>query len=249
MEGGIDLQVLPFTGCFNTVLPHTRTAQSFTSALTDFAGPLALTTCRAPATPPGLPNTGLVPPDGPTQHMPPGVAPSSSRVGVAQPARLVVPRLHIDARVERAGLDAQGNLPAPAGLRDVAWYTGSSAPGQLGGTLISGHLGVRPGQAVFWDLWRLRPGDVVVILRVDGTTLRYVVDGAQRYSRGASVPELYANHGTAELWLITCDGIWDASNATYKDRLVIHAHLWIAPGVSPATVAGRRPGLFGGPRL
>lgn len=48
MEGGIDLQGLPFTGCFNTFWPHTRTAQSFTSTLKDFAGPASLPSCRRP---------------------------------------------------------------------------------------------------------------------------------------------------------------------------------------------------------
>jgi sortase (surface protein transpeptidase) len=49
LEGGLDLTVLNFTGCFHTFLPHTRTAQSFSAALTDFAGPSPLATCRTPA--------------------------------------------------------------------------------------------------------------------------------------------------------------------------------------------------------
>src|SRR5207249_2538278 len=49
MEGGIDLLGLTFTGCFNTFLPHTRTAQSFTAGLKDFTGPIPLTSCRDPA--------------------------------------------------------------------------------------------------------------------------------------------------------------------------------------------------------
>jgi hypothetical protein len=48
MEGGIDLQGLPFTGCFNTFLPHTRTAQSFAATLKDFTGPAELPSCRVP---------------------------------------------------------------------------------------------------------------------------------------------------------------------------------------------------------
>ena len=48
LEGGIDLAGIPFNGCFNSFLPHTRTAQSFTSGLKDFAGPLALHSCRDP---------------------------------------------------------------------------------------------------------------------------------------------------------------------------------------------------------
>lgn len=49
LEGGVDLGGIPFTGCFNTFLPHTRTAQSFTSVLKDFAGPLDFHSCRTPA--------------------------------------------------------------------------------------------------------------------------------------------------------------------------------------------------------
>jgi len=37
MEGGIDLAQLGFTGCFSTLLPHTRSSQQFTATLKDFA--------------------------------------------------------------------------------------------------------------------------------------------------------------------------------------------------------------------
>jgi len=48
MEGGIDLQGLPFTGCFNTFLPHTRESGQFTANLVDFTGPAPLASCRNP---------------------------------------------------------------------------------------------------------------------------------------------------------------------------------------------------------
>ena len=45
MEGGINLKDLGFTGCLSSFLPHTRSSQSFTSVLKDFA--LAnFNTCR-----------------------------------------------------------------------------------------------------------------------------------------------------------------------------------------------------------
>ena len=46
VEGGIDLAGIPFNGCFNSFLPHTRTAQSFSSGLKDFAGPIPFHSCR-----------------------------------------------------------------------------------------------------------------------------------------------------------------------------------------------------------
>jgi hypothetical protein len=47
MEGGIDLAQLGFTGCLSTFLPHTRSAQSFTSVLKDFEI-IPFDTCRHP---------------------------------------------------------------------------------------------------------------------------------------------------------------------------------------------------------
>jgi LPXTG-site transpeptidase (sortase) family protein len=49
MEGGVDLSGIPFAGCFTTFIPHTRTSGSFDAALVDFAGPVALKSCRDPS--------------------------------------------------------------------------------------------------------------------------------------------------------------------------------------------------------
>ena len=83
LEGGLDLTVLNFTGCFHTFLPHTRTAQSFTAALTDFAGPAPLTTCRTPAMTTASSPTGF--------NLAPGVV-ASDHVTVQGPAGGATPQ-------------------------------------------------------------------------------------------------------------------------------------------------------------
>lgn len=50
VEGGIDLSASGFAGCTATLLPHTRTAQRFTSTLKDFAGPVPIDVCATPVT-------------------------------------------------------------------------------------------------------------------------------------------------------------------------------------------------------
>ena len=82
LEGGLDLTVLSFTGCFHTFLPHTRTAQSFSAALTDFAGPSPLTTCRTPAMTTASSPTGF--------NQAPGVV-ASDHVTVDDPAGSATP--------------------------------------------------------------------------------------------------------------------------------------------------------------
>ena len=83
LEGGLDLTVLGFTGCFHTFLPHTRTAQSFSAALTDFAGPAPLATCRTPAMATASNPTGF--------NLTPGVV-ASDHVTVQGPAGIATPQ-------------------------------------------------------------------------------------------------------------------------------------------------------------
>ncbi len=83
LEGGIDLTILDFTGCFHTYLPHTRTAQSFSAALTDFAGPAPFTTCRTPSISTGSNPTGF--------NQAPGVT-ATDHVTAQDPARSATPQ-------------------------------------------------------------------------------------------------------------------------------------------------------------
>jgi hypothetical protein len=83
LEGGIDLTAVDFTGCFHTFLPHTRTAQSFTASLTDFAGPAPFATCRTPAMSTASSPTGF--------NLTPGVA-ATDHVTVQDPAGSLTPQ-------------------------------------------------------------------------------------------------------------------------------------------------------------
>jgi sortase (surface protein transpeptidase) len=97
---------------------------------------------------------------------------------------------------------------------------------------MDGHLGVRPGQAVFWDLPQIRPGDLIVVTRADGKRLVFIVDRISTVSRTASLPELFTSDSSPELWLVTCSGKWDYARATYDDRFIVHARL-LFPTWSP----------------
>jgi len=172
----------------------------------------------------------------------PSAEPAAQPATVPRPSRLSIPRLGIRATVERLGLDKQGNLAAPSALKNVAWYADGPAPGEPGGAIITGHLGVRPGQAVFWDLGKLRRGDSIVVTRGDGTRVTFIVDGARTYARTAKVPALFSTNGTSELWLITCSGQWDYGRSTYDDRLVVHARV-VETVIAPIIVSALRPRL------
>ena len=51
VEGGVDLNALGFSGCVNTLFPHTRSSPDINATLQDFAGPVAFNTCSITTTP------------------------------------------------------------------------------------------------------------------------------------------------------------------------------------------------------
>lgn len=171
-----------------------------------------------PVYPSSPPPTALVTaPAVPAAPMPTST-PSASRL----PARLIIPKLGVDAAVERVGLDANGNVGVPASPQDVAWYELGPAPGEAGSAVIDGHLDWTSGPAVFYNLWRLRPGDEIQVQLEDGKVLRFLVTGSNLYAATERPPaDLFASWGPPRLSLITCAGLWDAAHRSYRERLVV----------------------------
>jgi LPXTG-site transpeptidase (sortase) family protein len=157
----------------------------------------------------------------------------------ALPARLAVPVIGVDAAVESVGLDAQGRMATPSRAENVAWYNLGATPGDAGNAVIAGHLDWTSGPAVFWKLAKLKKGDELSIMRVDGTRARFLVDSSATMPYDAATEGLFTKTGPPTLTLITCAGAWDRARATYLQRLVVRASL--AP--SPPTYS---PGDEGG---
>ena len=75
----------------------------------------------------------------------------------ALPARLVIPRIGVDAPVTVKGLDPNGVMQNPNGPEDVAWYDFTSRPGQGGNAVFSGHLDYHDcGPAIFARLREMK---------------------------------------------------------------------------------------------
>ncbi len=157
----------------------------------------------------------------------------------AAPVRLLVPAIRVDAPVEPVGLDAQGRMATPSRASNVAWYRPGTSPGDVGDAVLAGHLDWTNGPAVFWSLGRMRKGDEITVVRVDGSRARFVTDSTATVSYDAPTEALFTRNGPPSLTLITCAGAWDRQRGTYLKRLVVHASL--AP-----TASADRPGDEGG---
>jgi LPXTG-site transpeptidase (sortase) family protein len=152
---------------------------------------------------------------------------SLSRIHIVDPtpARLLIPRINVDAAVEARGLDANRNMDIPKNFRDVAWYRLGPAPGQPGNALINGHVNWWTGDAVFTRLNEVRAGDEITVVRADGGTVRFKVTGKTVVDANARIASLFEPSSAATLTLITCTGVWNPLTQSNTQRLLVSAAL------------------------
>lgn len=146
-------------------------------------------------------------------------APSSP----VRPAGLVVPGAQIDApAVGTLGLDADGELQAPADPQGVGWF--GATPGDTGPAVLVGHVDSWRGPGVFWHLKDLRPGDPIDVPRSDGTVARFVVDRVQTVDKDAFPTQaVYGPTAGPALRLVTCGGPFDRTVRSYEDNVIVFA--------------------------
>ncbi len=147
----------------------------------------------------------------------------------SRPVALEIPKIDVDTAVGEVGLNRDGTIQVPplfAKPSEAAWYRYSPTPGQVGPSVIVGHVDNIYGPAVFFRLGSLAPGNHIKVTLADGTVATFVVDGVRRYPK-ASFPTaaVYGPTDYPALRLITCGGPFDYSTRHYLDSTVVFASL------------------------
>ena len=139
------------------------------------------------------------------------------------PERIVIPAIGVDETIDRAGIDANGEMQVPD-FGDTAWFTPSVKPGRVGPSVITGHVDSKQGPDVFFDLKDLTVGDEIDIHGDDGTTVTFAVTGVEQHKK-IDYPRDKVHGATdgPELRLITCGGIFDPDIGHYDDNIIVFA--------------------------
>lgn len=202
--------------------------------------PLAVTTA-SPGGPsgPASPRRGPSPSAGAHPVSPSSVSPSSVSPSTMSPSakpglprspavRITIARIGVRSDVQQVGLDRDGAIAVPRPgphYDEAAWFTGSPAPGQVGPSVLVGHVdSARNGPSVFFRLGALVPGDEVRVTRADGRSVQFQVYRVDRYHKNAfPTAAVYANTAGPELRLITCGGTFNSGTGHYEDNVVVYA--------------------------
>lgn len=152
-----------------------------------------------------------------------GIKPLSRSV----PTHITVPSVGIDVPIMTVGRDSQGSIQMPP-LFDwtTGWYKYSPTPGQIGPSIIVGHVDTYKGISVFWRLRDIKKGDIISISRSDGSKVRFKVTALKQFNQSNfPTQQVYGNIQYPGLRLITCGGAFDRQTASYTQNTVVYAFM------------------------
>jgi hypothetical protein len=194
------------------------------TALMQRTAPLLSTFARFPHALPLAPDRSLPLPTAPVLAKGLPSQPNTTRL-VPPPREIRIPALNVTASIEHVGLDATGAMDVPKDPHNAGWYKYGSTPGSPGNAVLAGHLDSRNGPAIFYNLNRLAPGDIIIVRSTDNQEHRFVVARNVTYT-ATSFPleEVFGKTNDTRLNLITCSGEFNRQTKIYSHRTVIVAH-------------------------
>jgi LPXTG-site transpeptidase (sortase) family protein len=143
-----------------------------------------------------------------------------------RPWEVSIPAIGVAVTLETLG-DPDGiNLPVPAlaqAATEAGWYRFTSVPGSVGNSVIVGHVDTYVGPAVFYNLYKLRPGDAIYV-QTGTAKERFAVRWVHEVTKAQfPVHQIFGDTGQHQLWLITCGGAFDYQTGHYLDNIIVSA--------------------------
>jgi sortase (surface protein transpeptidase) len=146
----------------------------------------------------------------------------------SRPMRLTIPAIKVEAPILDVGLAKDGSVAVPPLERhnEAGWFDEGPTPGQFGPALIVGHADTRSGPSVFHQLGRLKPGQMIEVLREDHETAVFQVNSVEHYGKEKlPIQRVYGDYSRPALRLVTCGGTWLGGSRGYSDNVIVFASL------------------------
>ena len=142
----------------------------------------------------------------------------------SSPIRIQIPSIGVDSKLMKLGLLKDGSLQVPPSAFPAGWYSGSPTPGEMGPSIIAGHIDWN-GPGVFYRLNRMQLGDQINVRRADGTMATFTVTRIAAFLKSKFPTEaVYGDINHPGLRLITC-GDYDFKARKYIRDTVVFAEL------------------------
>jgi len=147
------------------------------------------------------------------------------QVAAELPRRIIIESIGVDACVQQVGRDQDNAVAVPTNIHLGGWFIESAKPGDVGNSIIDGHVNGRYADAVFVDLGNLKSGDTITVELGDYSRKAFSVIETKSYPVEQAAGELFRqlNSVDRQLTLITCGGSYNNNAETYDERVIVRA--------------------------
>ncbi|HYF05509.1 MAG TPA: class F sortase [Patescibacteria group bacterium] len=133
------------------------------------------------------------------------------------PASMEITNIRLKAKLTPLTLSSDRTLPVPKDPFAVGWY---NATGPL---VLVGHYDSPTDVAVFYNLKKLKSGEMVSVTSSDGAISSYTIDKVASYPIAKFPTQEVYNAGSDQLRLLTCAGTFNHKTNRYSHNLVVFA--------------------------
>lgn len=142
------------------------------------------------------------------------------------PLELLVPSLGIVTNIGQLGLQANHQVQVPTSVHTVGWFRLGPTPGEVGSSVILGHVDSYRGPGIFFELKSLTVGALIEVRLTDGITTQFRVTSVVQYAK-TSFPDtlVYGSRSNRWLNLVTCGGTFDHATGSYESNIVVFSRL------------------------
>jgi hypothetical protein len=124
------------------------------------------------------------------------------------------------------GLNPNGSVMVPKSAQKVGWFDLGPTPGQLGASVLLGHVDSVKGIGVFYWLKRLEKGATIDVRLADGTSLTFTVTRVAQFPKSNFPSKLvYTSPRHRMLNLVTCGGVFNQLKKSYESNVVVFSEL------------------------
>jgi hypothetical protein len=142
------------------------------------------------------------------------------------PLELIVPSLGIVTNIGQLGLQANHQVQVPTTVHTVGWFRLGPTPGEVGSSVILGHVDSYRGPGIFFELKTLAVGALIEVRLTDGITTQFRVTSVVQYAK-SSFPDtlVYGSNSNRWLNLVTCGGTFNHATGSYESNIVVFSRL------------------------
>ncbi len=140
-----------------------------------------------------------------------------------QPRSINIQSISAFGLIQKVGVNSSNAITAPSNINFAGWYTGSVKPGEVGLSIIDGHVSGKYSDGIFKNLKNLRSGDRFDIEYGDKSIVNFEVIEVITAPVGSSAEYLFEKKQKipAQLNLITCGGKYNKSTETFESRVIV----------------------------